>query len=349
VELDANFFDLGGDSLCAIQIVNKLSEELGITFDSHALVRMPTVAMLCRWIEAQRAHRLPTLAAAPLQSNLIELHGGRSDHPLFLVHPVGGHVYCYMDLAQQLHLPQAIYGLSSANLDPRSAATPRSIEEISRGYLDQIKAVQPTGPYCLGGYSFGGLIVFEMARQLAREGQRVAPPILIDTAVPTPFWAAAEELDARLIAWFAVELGIFTESAALEESAVLEKLGPEQRLAYLLAHGKHSLTTLPVVDAEQLQRLWRVFVGNVRAFSNYAPQTYQGPVLLLRADDLRFTLSTETAVAPRPGVTDIDTTLGWTQYVKGGIEVHTVPGNHYTLMKRPGINVIADRLRQHLS
>ena len=98
--------------------------------------------------------------------------------PLFLVHPIGGNVLCYLDLVKHLPADQPVYALQAAGAEP--GATPlRTMSDLAASYIAAIRRVRPHGPYNVGGWSFGGYVAVEMARQLADE--ELARLILLDT------------------------------------------------------------------------------------------------------------------------------------------------------------------------
>jgi amino acid adenylation domain-containing protein len=159
-----NFFHLGGDSLAAMRLLNAMHAAVPM----RTLFEHPTVAALA----AATSQQLTSTRLIPLQPN-------GTKPPLFCIHPAGGHVLCYLPLTRSLGPDQPVYGLQAAGLeDDEPLAT--SIEQAASEYIDAIKSIQPTGPYQLLGMSSGGLIAFEMARQL----QDVHFLAMLDTTVP---------------------------------------------------------------------------------------------------------------------------------------------------------------------
>src|SRR6185295_7366109 len=169
-----NFFELGGHSLLAVLLMARIEKRFGKSLSLATLFAAPTVESLAALLSRSDGHqqgRSPLVAIQP--------QGDRP--PFFCVHPVGGNVLCYLDLARHLPPDQPFYALQSP--EP-GGDQPASIEEMAALYLSELRRIQPEGPYRLGGWSMGGLIAFEMARQLESAGQELDLVVLIDTPPP---------------------------------------------------------------------------------------------------------------------------------------------------------------------
>ncbi len=180
VGIHDNFFDLGGHSLLAAQLAAKIEKKLGRELALAAIFRAPTVAELAEMFRPRRRSKGPSPSLVAIQPR-----GTRP--PFFCVHAIGGIVY-YRGLALVLGLDQPFYGLQAQGLDGKRRPY-ESVEEMAAHYVLEIRELQPEGPYHLGGYSFGGKVAFEMARQLRAQGHRTAFLALFDTSnfPPPPF------------------------------------------------------------------------------------------------------------------------------------------------------------------
>ena len=311
-----NFFDLGGHSLLAVRLMARIEQELGINLALQTLFTEPT-------IESQ-AHLLSSQGKTNAYSPLVPIQKKGDLPPFFCVHPIGGNVLCYAELARHLGNNQPFYGLQSAGLfGERKPLT--TIEEMAANYIQALQYIQPKGPYYLGGWSMGGVIAWEIAQQLQKAGQEVALVALIDSYAPstmselksTDEVGFANSLAADLAGLFGTELPITADE--------IKKMQPEEQLKRILAEAKR-LNILPLeVGIEQMKNLFQVFQANRLALANYQPQSYSGKVVLLCANS-----------SPED--------RGWNSLITGDLETYKISGNHYTMMKASGVASIAQNL-----
>jgi thioesterase domain-containing protein/acyl carrier protein len=183
-----SFFDLGGNSLSAMRLADLISQETGADISVTSVFLHPTPRRLAATLE------LPPSGGNPV----MVLGGGEAERPLFLVHAIEGTVSAYTALGQDLGDAFRVYGLESPALsDPGLIAS--SLDDLVSDYTRRIRAVQPDGPYALGGWSMGGVIAFEIARRLEQAGARVDLLVLLDApfAIPADLQPPSEE-QARL-------------------------------------------------------------------------------------------------------------------------------------------------------
>jgi acyl carrier protein len=169
--LDDNFFDLRGDSLLAISVLGKIRQQFNVTLNPADIFTAPTLRQLAALIEPN-AEKDSSPVVITLPASLVPLHRGGAKLPLFLSPPIMGTLFPYLQLAQLLGEDRPIYGLSL-----RIPASGRfewtTVEEQARLYIQDIKAVQPEGPYQIAGWSFGAVVAFEIARQLEAQDDTV--------------------------------------------------------------------------------------------------------------------------------------------------------------------------------
>lgn len=217
-----------------------------------------------------------------------------------------------------------------------------SIEEMATAYLDEVLAVQPEGPYLLGGHSSGSWVAFEMARQLQRRGQDVAMVAIVDTPAPIPDTKTSDVDEdetlylvkiARLIErWAGKDLGITYEA--------LQPLTPAGQMTYLEERLKTVDILPPQAGRAQVHGLVQVFKASTRNCVRYVARgTYPGPVTLLRAADIHIE---DTGI--RINLRSDDETWGWNQLAEENVDVHIVPGDHVTMMAEPHVRELASKL-----
>lgn len=173
--IEENFFRIGGHSLMALRVVAAAKARLGLDLPVGALFRHQTIRALA---DALRAG-LPGAGAA-----LVPLGETGRGRPVFCVHPVGGSALGYSGLADALAGTRPVFGLQASGLDAGEPLA-ASLEAMAAAYLAEVRARQPAGPYTLLGHSFGGLVAFEMARQLEAAGERVERVVMLDTSSPS--------------------------------------------------------------------------------------------------------------------------------------------------------------------
>ncbi len=174
VSASDSFFDLGGHSLFALRLLSEIEKIFNVKLNLPVIYEANSVSALAKIIDA------PKEGAA--HSPLVTLQPAGEKQALFLVHPVGGTVFCYLELAKQLGAGRPCYALQDPDLE-HDTLTLKTISDMAAHYIVEIKRVQPTGPYLLGGLSFGGCVAMEMAHQLLTAGEKVTRVVLIDSWV----------------------------------------------------------------------------------------------------------------------------------------------------------------------
>ncbi len=185
-----SFFDLGGHSLLAISLFNKIEQELGKNIPVSAIFQAPTIEELARYIEDESVYKQDKLG-----SLLVPLQPCGTKPPIFLVHGGAGEIYLYRELAKHLDPDQPVYGIEP--IGTYNCQTPLfTIEAMATRYIAEIKTLQPTGPYLLGGYCLGGQVVYEMTQILQKQGEQVKMLALIDVYINY-----SESTTKKVISW----------------------------------------------------------------------------------------------------------------------------------------------------
>lgn len=314
-----NFFELGGHSLAAVRLFSLIEKRLGKKVPLATVFQGATVEHLAKILHQH--------SKAPPHSSLVAIQPGGKRRPFFLIHPAGGHVFPYVHLAHHLGSDQPSYGLQARGLEEGQEPHTR-IEDMAAYYIEALRTVQPWGPYLLGGWSMGGVVALEMAQQFQAQGQKVALLALLDTRIPT----ADEELDdedfdARLLIDFVRYFGL---SLDLRDS--LARLPKHELLERVLEHAKRAGLMPSDIEISQAQPFIELCKADFRATQNYVLHHYPGRITLFKAGQELAGVSS-------------DPTLGWSEWAAGGVDVHVVPGNHATMVYKPHVEVLAERLR----
>nr|VFK31688.1 MAG: Acyl transferase domain-containing protein [Candidatus Kentron sp. MB]VFK75612.1 MAG: Acyl transferase domain-containing protein [Candidatus Kentron sp. MB] len=305
IGVDDDFFELGGDSMTAVQLIARLRDALGKDLPVGSLLDTPTIATLAEKLETKGA-----IDHASIPSLLVEMQKGNDAiPPFFLIHPVGGHIYFYRDLVQGLGDDLPVYAIRARGME-EGETQHTSVEAMAADYLNAVRARQSHGPYRLGGASFGGMVAFEMARQLHGAGEEVSVLAMIDT--PGPGF-----MPTRL----------FGEERSSEPS--------EQEARRLILKEMQILDEKESISGPDLQHIHQIFEINEAAMFAYRPQPWPGRILLFRA------------LEPIRGLPE-KPEQAWPELAQGGLEVIETPGNHITMNEPPNVEVIAERLRLSL-
>lgn len=270
-------------------------------------------------------------AAAPV--SLVAIQSAGSRPPFFCVHPAGGDVLCFQVLSQHLGPDQPFYGLQSRGLGAGEEPL-ASLSEMAASYRAEIVHVS-AGPYYLGGWSLGGAVAFELARQLAAGGGNVALLAVVD-GTPGP-WPRTEdglaEADEHDDAYWLMEIADYLQRLWGVDLGltyeILRALPPAEQEALFLV-GLKSTPFAAAASPEPLRRLLRVFQSNVRAFRHFQPDPYPGRITLFRS-----------AAGEEPA----DPTLGWGALTPWPVAIETVPGDHVSALAEPHVRSLAARLR----
>jgi thioesterase domain-containing protein len=276
--------------------------------------------------------------AAPERGALVRLSaplppGEPERRPLFCVHPVGGEVTAYIELAHRLPPGQPFYALQAPE---RTGGPLTDLRQMAALYLESVRQVQPAGPYRLAGWSLGGVLAYEMACQSALRGESVELLALIDVAAPDRLSKAGggDLEDAGLALQFARDqaglLGIHIPEIDLSG---LHGLGIEEVLTRILEIGHAAGALAPAIELRDIRRLFEHFRANRRALAGYQPAPYPGPAVLFRSGDRVARL--------KPGE---DPSLGWGDWITGGLQILDLPGDHYSILRGTSVQELAARL-----
>ena len=328
------FFDIGGNSLLAVRLMRRVRDRFGCDVPLSALVVGGTVRDLAAAVRGRLGAR-PAAGADPL----VPLQPDGARPPLFCVHPAGGNVHCYLNLARHLDPDQPVYGLQDP-LAPSGRVSDAPLEEMAALYVRAVRAARPHGPYHLLGWSFGGVVAFEMARQLAAAGQEVGLLGLLDAARPG-FWPLErdDDTDARVLAAIVREMGEARGRPAALSADELRGVPGEERdrrvVRCLAAAGLVPEGTDPGVVPALLRQWW----ARLDTQRGYRAGRYPGRITLFlsTSGDPEFERDFPEVAALRAA----DPALGWGPLAEGGVQVRPVAGTHATLASEPHVHLLA--------
>jgi amino acid adenylation domain-containing protein len=346
VGIHDNFFDLGGDSLLTVSLLKQIHKQFERELPLSSLFLNPTIESLSTSLSS-KADSLPWTPLVPIQPT-------GSSPAFFCVHPIFGVVFPYYELAHHLGKNQPFYGLQPIGLDGKTSPL-TNIEDMANHYIEALRRVQPKGPYFLGGCSFGGWVAFEMAQQLQRSGEEVALLAVLDTLAPIPanipslgngfkfmlttvaryIWPFF--LDYFYLITAIVKNRINTLTSRLTNFIKIMRL-PTNLFSHLILFEDATVNVIPEESKLRLLRelairpMLRVLYANSQAVLNYVPQAYPKRIHLFRT-------KVQSSIAKE------DPSMGWDRLIVGGTEIHHIPGNHLTMLRKPHIQVLAVQLR----
>jgi thioesterase domain-containing protein/NAD(P)-dependent dehydrogenase (short-subunit alcohol dehydrogenase family)/acyl carrier protein len=331
IERDADFFDLGGHSLTALRVFSEIRQQFGVDLGLATVYEARTIRALARLIDGLR-HDVPRRGDFQC---LVPIKSGGSKTPLFLVHGVGGNILSYQALVQHLQPDQPVYGLQALGL---AGAVPHStVEQMAAHYIPEILRVQPEGPYVIGGQSFGGLVAYEIGRQLEAQGKTVGFIGLIDT-----FQKRIPEVND--FPSLLNRLHSYMDRVELHGKKIL--FGPG-RISYLKAQARTRKRKISGFFYRRRHRQFErkgveipaafqdVDQSNRLAARRYTPGILHGSAVLFRCKI-------------RSAGEDPDYWMGWKPVVRGNLHAVEVPGNHLSMMTEPNVEILADQLTAYM-
>jgi acyl transferase domain-containing protein/thioesterase domain-containing protein/D-arabinose 1-dehydrogenase-like Zn-dependent alcohol dehydrogenase/acyl carrier protein len=325
IGVEDDFFEFGGDSLLAVQLTTYVRTQLQVELSTQALLNAPTIANLVKLLKHAETQNTPGSDEPKL---LVEIKSGNPQHPpLVMIHPIGGYVFFYRELAQQLESEQPVYGIQAQGVDGKSTPLDQ-VEAMATQYIRQLQKYQPTGPYLLGGSSFGGMIAYEMAQQLKQQGEDIGLLVLIDTPGPEHMPTGHLNEDVEVMAYI-LEVGNGIRISVDE----LRQMDEQTRWAWFVEKTGGDETESSQMQSQIFMDLFR---ANMQAMFAYQPQPWEGDAIFFRA------MEQDAYNAKTPE-------KAWEPLIRGNLTIYSIPGNHITMNEQPHVKVLADYLQRAIN
>lgn len=310
-----DFFRIGGHSLLAARMIAKVEELFDQQLDLGALAQATTIAELAEVVREGKGVGKPR--------SLVAIRASGNKPPLFCVHGVGGHIFPFLDLANHLGQDHPVYALQAK---PVQVAEKRTIEGMAEDYIGEVERDQPDGPYYLAGYSFGGFIAYEMARQWEARGKNVALLALFDTqAGSSPRFP--DSLSQFGFLRYRMRTFIVKIIFRLSEMKLPSMTHNQDRKQKLPSQNEMIFGD---VDPENIpEHLREIIFANQAALDKYIPGHYGGLITLFRSSFYGRSVY-----------------YGWEELTRGGVRIFEVPGTHRSMMQEPNVRILADQLNR---
>ncbi|CEM28128.1 unnamed protein product [Vitrella brassicaformis CCMP3155] len=339
VSVDADWFENGGNSLLAMRLVSCVEKECGAKLGLAQLLKASTVRGLAALVEEKRNNAEKQSRWHKCVIEITPKQPGSTRRPLFLVHPAGGHVLCYAPIGRHMGPDFPLYGVQATGFAAGEEPN-QTVEAMARLYADAITTVEPSGPYRVGGWSFGGVVAYATCLELMRRGHTVEICAVLDSWRPIILDKAKEITDQYLVGVCSrVFGGMFGQDNLVtdEELASVEG-GHGAQIDYIIDKARQVGIFPADVEQSENRRILEVLVGTLRATYSYKPPRFPGTVTCFRAMEKHLH-------APDPQ-------LVWVELFAimdaDKVDVRQCAGSHYTFIVEPHVKALAHNIRDAL-
>jgi thioesterase domain-containing protein/acyl carrier protein len=337
VGVEDNFFEIGGNSLLSIRIFSRITDQFDVKLPLSVLFTEFTLERLAAKIDKEKEGGEDWSLIVPIQPE-----GEKT--PFFCIHGLTGDILWFRQLGQLMAPDQPFYGIQARGLDGKTPAID-NISEMAGTYLAEIKQIQPTGPYILGGASLGGTVALEMAQQLETRGEEVALLTMFDHAPDSvdENYAGRKSIPAKGIHLLTNSIRWAQSMRELGSGPLVQRFVRKARIGLKKFNGRPQDDSKSVDAADLLDYggdlpdfRKRMIETHWHAINNYTASAYQKPVLLLQAKSQPL-LSTRKSE---------DT---WVHLATGQLTVINIPGSHEGMFHEPHVQTLARELRSQLA
>ncbi len=328
ISIDDDFFELGGHSLIAVRVMKSIEEKTGQRLPITALFEAPTVEKLSRLLDMGDK--------AVSWKSLVPIKPEGSKPPLYIVHGSGLTVLVFHSLAKGLDPDQPVYGLQARGLNGIDEPF-ENMHDIAAYYISEMLEQNPEGPFNLAGYSFGGIVAFEMAKQLEALGKEVNMLAIFDTYADNSksfddWMLKMSKKFRRQFPKFRFIMQSFFRHPG--ETASYQWNFVKSKLNRLLA--PTGLVEKQLDEDEHLEHSDKINAKHDIAFYKYKMSPYNGTIDLFRVKTRMYYL-------------DDPIYLGWKPYALQGLNIHEISGDHKTFLLSPNVQELARLLRSILN
>jgi len=271
-------------------------------------------------------------------SPLVAIQPKGTKQPLYCIHPAGGDLLCYRELSRYLGDNQPFYGLQAPGFHGGEPPLSR-VEDMASLYVKAIREFQPQGPYQISGWSFGGVVAYEVAQKLQKQRQEVNLLMILDSYVPILLDPDKKIDDVYLVGVLSRVFGGMFGLDNFVSPIELVDLTLDEQIELIIDKAKQAGIFPPEVQQPENHRIKEVLVGTLKATFTYQRRRYQSKVTVFQTQEKHMMIS--------------DPHLAWVELFSildaPAIEIVKVPGSHYTFALEPHIRVLAQRLQEYLS
>ena len=353
VGIHDDFFELGGHSLLAVRLISAIRKEFTVELPISHVFDYPTVALLAEQLPQQSATSTLHFVNTQQNKSLIPIKTGGNKFPLYIVCGTGGTAFAFKKFANMLDPKQPVYGLQQTNLKEGLEEFPDTIEGIASKYVNEILIQNPLGPYALSGHCVGGIIAFEMAKQLKSMGRNVHMLAMLDTLVrsrkklPPATYKNFYQIPAY------IKKTLSAISFKIEFETFLLRKHPRKAIGYKVAkleslinkkikskYVKEENAALKVFD--ELSDVYRT------ALSKYRLKHYEGDILAFYAKEHYYFLDKINNVWFKKFLLEDSDKNFWKQYANN-TTVYEIDGEHSLIFDPKNAKEFAHILQDHLN